>query len=661
MPVTDSPHFKKTFTIAYLAIVAFIALRIADYQHPVYGYTWLPQFGEKHAPYELPKLIHADHYVYPNSHGYDGQYYAQLALYPSATDPALNETSAYNHYRTRRILLSWIAWSIGGGNPDSIVKAYSFLNAFFWLGTALLLLRWLPPNSLQNLFRFSASLLTLGIVESWNKALLDGPSLFIISLGIFALEKGRPWLSALVLGIGGLAKETNILAAVIHKIPRLGKPKSIVPDAAKYALCTLPIFAWLAYLYTSVPVTNSGQSVGGGNFDFPFFAFGRAFAEAMGNLELGNNPVSLLWSKPALMVSVLVQFLFFAFYRKSDSPWWRVGASFSVLGILLGDAVWEGSATAATFRVVLPVSIAFNILLPKTKKYLSLLLLGNLTSLAGLLAFQPNPPADPSHFYPAIEEPALTQPQYIENWYEGESSSDHKWRWASGSARIDITNTSNTIRNASIFFSLRAFEAQEVEMQVDGVPHSVIKIENDDWVEHSTNIAFKPGNTKIELLTDKSVFHHEDGRAYSFCLLDWRQREQLTEHIPPITITAEFGSGWHGVETDQNSTWNWSTSTSSFEVATPSPSSQLATLSFQIRSLAPRSIAVAIDDSTETLAKIELDDTVWKKSEITMRIPAGKSAITLATAEPGTRLEGDSRELYFCVKNVAISNAKDSP
>ncbi len=68
----------------------------------------------------LPVLRKAPIYIYHDTGGYDGLYYAQLAASPALRNPALPKAIDNLGYRARRILLSWIAWAAarrrtGGG------------------------------------------------------------------------------------------------------------------------------------------------------------------------------------------------------------------------------------------------------------------------------------------------------------------------------------------------------------------------------------------------------------------------------------------------------------------------------------------------------------------------------------------------------------------
>lgn len=65
------------------------------------------------------------------------------------------------------------------------------------------------------------------------------------------------------------------------------------------------------------------------------------------------------------------------------NPWWRVGVAYIGLLLILGEAVWEGHPGAAG-RVLLPMTFAFNILLPRNRWFWPLLILGNANMVFGL-------------------------------------------------------------------------------------------------------------------------------------------------------------------------------------------------------------------------------------------------------------------------------------
>lgn len=64
-----------------------------------------------------------------------------------------------------------------------------------------------------------------------------------------------------------------------------------------------------------------------------------------------------------------------AVHRWRD-PWWRVGIAYAGLMLVLGPAVWEGHPGAVT-RILLPMTFAFNLLLPRLRWFWPLWILDN--------------------------------------------------------------------------------------------------------------------------------------------------------------------------------------------------------------------------------------------------------------------------------------------
>ncbi|MBI2515760.1 MAG: hypothetical protein HYV95_02485 [Opitutae bacterium] len=72
-------------------------------------------------------------------------------------------------------------------------------------------------------------------------------------------------------------------------------------------------------------------------------------------------------------------------HRQPASAWWRIGAAYSLLLLFLGPWVWSGYWAAC--RAVLPLTIAFNLLLPAGRAFWPLWILGNLTTLHAVWRF----------------------------------------------------------------------------------------------------------------------------------------------------------------------------------------------------------------------------------------------------------------------------------
>ena len=88
------------------------------------------------------------------------------------------------------------------------------------------------------------------------------------------------------------------------------------------------------------------------------------------------------------MIALTVQAAVLLARREWPLPWWRIGIGYVVLLAVAGAAVWEGPPPAIT-RVALPMTIAFNVLLPRGRWFWPLLVLGNLNVPDGVVLLMP--------------------------------------------------------------------------------------------------------------------------------------------------------------------------------------------------------------------------------------------------------------------------------
>jgi hypothetical protein len=82
----------------------------------------------------------------------------------------------------------------------------------------------------------------------------------------------------------------------------------------------------------------------------------------------------------AALVSLTVQAGYLVARAEPRNPWWRLGIAYAALLVSISVPVWEGDPGAAT-RTILPMTLAFNMLLPSTRSFWPWLLAGNLTTL----------------------------------------------------------------------------------------------------------------------------------------------------------------------------------------------------------------------------------------------------------------------------------------
>lgn len=118
------------------------------------------------------------------------------------------------------------------------------------------------------------------------------------------------------------------------------------------------------------------------NFAAPFTGLASAWGENIMAVSASG------WTMPdrlGLLVTFgfSVQILSLMLRPQSDVPAWRLAIASAALAVILGPAVWEGPASGAA-RVLLPMSVGFNLSLPRDRWFWPVALAGNTTALAGL-------------------------------------------------------------------------------------------------------------------------------------------------------------------------------------------------------------------------------------------------------------------------------------
>ncbi len=518
-----SDRAKLLRWLACGAVAGVFAWNVAFFYLPELGFTYLIQFGEKQHKTYLPELKAVAHYEAPDSVGYDSQYYAQIALRPNPRDPLLLRVVDGLRYRARRILFPLAAWVLGGGDPVRVLNVFALENVVCWFLLAALLFRWLPPVNWGNCARWAAVLLSFGLIFSVARALLDGPSLLLLALAMALVESGRPWLAAAVLGISGLGKDTNVLGAAGMDPPEPRRTASWAPWLARVAIVVVPLAAWTLCLRVWL---GRGDDLGDSrNFAPPFSALAEKLQQSVSQLVAEGYP-SVAKFDLLVMAGLLAQFFFFVSRHRWREPWWRVGASYAVLMIFLGTAVWENYPSAAA-RVLLPMTLAFNIQVPRRGWWTLLLIVGNLGVLASPDIFKP-----PGRESFVVEGPnalrinprdgSKVEAIYgARNWWRPEKSRWEFWRWSMGDSTVAIRNPQPFTLVASLRFRLRSVdERQAIVTLGDRVLWKGLLGAGDAVKVRIADIVLAPGDTVLRFRSDRPAAFtgNNDPRRLSFSL-----------------------------------------------------------------------------------------------------------------------------------------------
>jgi hypothetical protein len=498
-------------------VVAVFTWNLALFRLPGQGFTYLILFGEmEHARY-LPELKATDHYEMRQSPGYDSQWYAQIAMHPRLGDPALKTAVDGLAYRARRILFPLLAWLLAGGNAARAMNVYAWENIVCWYALALLLFRWLPPVSWGNVGRWACVLLSFGLVFSVVRALLDGPSLLLVSLGIVLVECRRPWLAAVVFGISGLGKDTNVLCGASLEPPSSGAAREWTGWLLRCALAVIPLVAWFLVLRLWL---GHGDDIGGRNFAAPFAALARKLHEIAAGLGAGARPATVARHDLYVVAGLMAQFVFFAARPRWRDPFWRVGAAYALLMVFLGDAVWEGYPSAAA-RVLLPMTLAFNITVPRGRWWALLLVAGNLGVLSSPDISKP--PGRESFVVEGPESLRVNPSDHAavgavfgpRNWWTPEKSRWEFWRWNLGDGTITLHNPQSFTLVARVTFRLRcAGDARGVSVEEGGRVLWHGTLEPEDVLPVSLGeVELAPGDTVLSFTNDRPPDKPANGEA----------------------------------------------------------------------------------------------------------------------------------------------------
>jgi hypothetical protein len=369
--------------VPHATVIVLVLWSVGQLYRPKVGFTTLILFGKAFEPARLPALRDVPHWVEFGA-GYDGQFYAQLAVDPFLRSGSIATALDSPPYRARRILLPWTAHLLGWGDPWRTLQAYALLNVASWLLLAFLLLYWLRPGSARPVLAWTACLLSEGLLASMRRSVPDGPSVLVLALAILAVEKNRRWLGAALLGLAGLTRETNLLGGAIL-IPERPGVRQLAAFAAQGAFAAAPIALWVLHLWwIGYPPNDTGL----GNFGVPLASYVTKWSVTVRDLLQGGWDSYARFSLLTL-VALTTQACFFAWQRDWRSGWWRVGAVYALFMIVLGDAVWEGHP-AAVGRVLLPMTVAFNVMLPRLRwrVFLPFWILGNGSVVVGLDAMK---------------------------------------------------------------------------------------------------------------------------------------------------------------------------------------------------------------------------------------------------------------------------------
>jgi hypothetical protein len=213
-----------------------------------------------------------------------------------------------------------------------------------------------------------------------------------------------------------------------------------------------------------------------------------------------------------VMIAITVQIAFLILRRRPRDPWWRIGAAYGVLLLLTNPVIWADSFTAVP-RAMLPLTFAFNTLVPRSRLGIALLVAGNLTVVTAPAAFAVASPERDS-LAPAIAA------EYVSGFHGAETLGTRKWRWASGSARLRLHNSGTTPMHASLRFNMESVTDRAVTVEAVEV-RQMIRLQGRSRLHVTIGpLLIPPGRTTIKLNTNEAPWVElgHGGRPLTFSL-----------------------------------------------------------------------------------------------------------------------------------------------
>lgn len=511
MPVATASRRSVVRLAGFAAVAVFLAL-VARFWNPVHGFTSFIQLDASNDDLKIAAFRELPVYVHRDTGGYDGLYYAQIAYHPALDAAELRPAMDNFAYRAQRILPPALAWLLAAGQPAWIVHVYSLLNVAAWLALAALLWRLLAVEDFRGWLAWAGVLFSAGALSSVRLALTDLVALAILAGAMLAAERGRPRLAATALAAAGLARETSLLTLT----GTLERPWFSWKNLGRIFSVVAPLAAWLCYVRWRVGVVDPRWE----NFTLPVAGFIQKWRASIAAVATIADH-TLAWTTLLATFALTVQVIYLAVRPRVGDRWWRIGAGYVTLMFCFGPAVWEGFPGAAT-RVLLPMNLAFNVLVHRSRAALAWMLAGNLTVFAGLLALRDVPNADSREMTAVRLGGVAAVARIADGWSGIETHREHTWVWTDRRGLLVLEAWPVQTRVLRLDFALRSLAPRTVTVRHDG--REILRKEIGPAFSHlSLPVPLVNGRAMIEFATDTPGVREGPGpnaRELAFALYD---------------------------------------------------------------------------------------------------------------------------------------------
>ena len=445
--------------IAGLLAVAVFAGLAGRFWHPHYGFTVFLQLDALDAKVAVPEMAARPVYVFPGGNGYDGFSYAEIAFHPLLDSPALQPAIGNVPYRARRILGSWCEWLLAGGDPAHIAHIYAALNLGVWLVLAWLAWRLIGVADWRGWVAWAGLMFSAGSLHAVRLALTDLPGVTLLAAAMWLAESGRRGAGLGALAAAGLARETVLPGVVALWRGPWNTPRAWALNAARALTVGVPLVLWIGYVRWKAGPADPGF----GNFSWPLAGWAEKWIDTVADYARAPDFTWLITTTLLATAGLTAQAAYFVRHRAPADAWWRLGAVFVVLEIMLGWSVWEGHPGAAT-RVLLPLGLAFAVRAARQRAAWGWLVMGNLTVFAGALALW-SPPQPANEFATGRTGGGSFVAQLGEGWFGPERNRSNLWAWTARGGRIELELWRAGKEPARVTVGLRAASPRTVEIR----------------------------------------------------------------------------------------------------------------------------------------------------------------------------------------------------
>jgi hypothetical protein len=357
-------------------------------------------------------------------------------------------------------------------------------------------------------------LFSAGALASVRLALSDLVALAILAGALLAVERGRIRWGGGALAAASLARETSLVALAGF----VERPWFSWKNLRRVFAAVAPLAAWLAYVRFRAGAADQGWS----NFTLPVGGLVEKWRAALAATRtIADQP--LAWTTLLATLGLTVQAVFFLTRWRPADRWWRLGAVYTIVLLCLGTAVWEGFPGAAT-RVLLPLTLAFNVLVHRSRAPLAWLLAGNLTIFAGLLALR-DVPREPHELAAVRAHGTAAVAQLGDGWYGLEQSHGRRWTWSGARGVVRVEAWPKHAGSLQLAFALRSMAPGTVVVAQNG--REIARFAASARLEsHAVPFALgADGRTTLEFSTDAPAVPESanaDARRLAFALYDAR-------------------------------------------------------------------------------------------------------------------------------------------